>query len=213
MASKKKMARGEPFRAPTCRPSYAFGMFKSRTKESDDGSKRESWDVTLIFASEHRKTLEKKVAETIVAEWGEKGIERAKQGLIKSPFLAGDGKEARNKETGELHPGMGPGVFFIRASSNKPVVVRWKDEHVPAAEEDVYSGCVGFPVLNTFAWNNAKNGDGVSFGIEYFQKTGEGERIGGSGPVDASKYFEKIDDEGDAPEETKGGEGAGGLFG
>lgn len=209
----KKMARGEDFRSPDCRPSYAFGLFKSRTKESDDGTKRESWDVTLIFAKEHKAKLEAEVAKVILAEWGEKGIERAKQGLIKSPFLAGDGKEARNKETGELHPGMGPDVFFIRPTANKPPVVRFRDPNIPATEEEVYSGCRGFAVLNTFAWHNQKNGDGVSFGIQYFQKTGEGDRIGGAGPIDATKWHEKIADEGDAPAETRTGGGAGSLFG
>ena len=111
-----------------------------------------------------------------------KGIEKAKAGLIKSPFLAGDGKEARNKQSGELHPGMGPDVFFIRPSANKdrPPAVWWKDPNKQEDETTVYSGCYGKAILNCFAWHNDKSGDGVSFGISGFQKHADGDRLGGS---------------------------------
>lgn len=205
-----QFARSEDFRSPDCTLSFAFGLFKPR--KNDNGV--EKWQATLIFPNNcDRSKMEEAVRHCIVETWGEKGLERAKQGLIKSPFLPGDGKEARNKNTGDLHPGMGPDVFFIRPTSNKPPVVRYKDPNIPATEEEVYSGCKGFAVLNAFAWNNAQNGDGVSFGIQYFQKTGEGERLGGSGGVDPEQWHEKIDDTGEAPAETKSGAGAGGLFG
>lgn len=207
-----KFARSEDFKAPPCVVSYAQSLFKPRSQEEGKAPK---YGATLIYPNASKAMLEKIVAEVIVAEWGVAGLERAKKGLIKSPFLAGDGKEARNKTTGELHPGMGPDVFFIRVSANedRPPVVRYKNPNVPATQDEVYSGCKGFAVLNAFAWNNPKNGDGVSFGIQYFQKTGDGERLGGSGGIDPEKWHEKIADEGDAPSETKQGEGAGGLFG
>lgn len=211
--AKKGMFRGELFRTDEAVVSYAHGLFKSRTKTSDDGSTRESWDATLIFPLSYKPKLEAELAKVIVGEWGDKGLEMARNGLIKSPILAGDGKEARNKETGEIHPGLGPDKFFIRVQSNKPVVVRYKDPNIPATMEEVYSGCRGFGVINGFAWYNSKNGNGVSFGIEYFQKTGDGDRIGGSGGVDPKDWFEKIEDTGAAPEQTQGGAGAGGLFG
>lgn len=212
MASKQKFARSEDFKTPPCRLSFAQNLFKAR-KATDDAKAK--YGCTLIFTKEHRATLEKEVAKVIVEQWGEKGIERAKAGLIKSPFLAGDGKEARNKTTGELHPGMGPDVFFIRTQANedRPPVVRYKNPNIPATEDEVYSGCRGFAVINAFAWNNPQNGDGVSFGIQYFQKTQDDERIGGSGQLDPEKWHEKIEDAGDAPAETKTGAGAGGLFG
>lgn len=210
MAS-QKFARSEDFKTPPCRLSFAQSLFKARAQEGG----KPKYGCTLIFPKEARAALEKHVAEVIKAQWGEKGIEKARNGMIKSPFLAGDGKEARNKTTGELHPGMGPDVFFIRVQANedRPPVVRYKDPNIPATQEEVYSGCYGFAVINAFAWNNPQNGDGVSFGIQYFQKTKDGERIGGSGQVDPEKWHEKIEDQGDAPQETKQGAGAGGLFG
>lgn len=212
MAAKQKFARSEDFKTPPCRLSFAQNLFKARKQDEDKPPK---YGCTLIFNKADRAALEKHIGAVIVEQWGEKGIQRAKDGLIKSPFLAGDGKEARNKTTGELHPGMGPDVFFIRVQANedRPPVVRYKDPNIPATQEEVYSGCYGFAVINAFAWNNVQNGDGVSFGIQYFQKTKDGEHIGGSGTVDPEKWHEKIADEGDAPAETKQGEGAGGLFG
>lgn len=207
-----KQARSEDFKTPRCRVSFAQNLFKARAQ---DGGKPK-FGATLIFAKTiDRKALDEAVRSVIVEKWGDKGLEQAKAGLIKSPFLAGDGKEARNKQTGELHPGMGADVFFIRVQANedRPPVVRFKDPNIPATEEDVYSGSYGFAVINAFTWENPQNGKGVSFGIQYFQKTGEGDRIGGSGRVDPEKWHEKIADEGEAPESTKSGAGAGGLFG
>ncbi|WP_082483587.1 ssDNA-binding protein [Methylobacterium sp. Leaf87] len=206
------MARSDDFKTPACRVSYAQQLFKPRAAKNSTTKK---YGCTLIFPLSAKAVLEKVVAEVVTAQWGEKGIARAKAGGIRLPFLAGDGKEARSKETGELHPGMSADVFFIRTQANedRPPVVRFRSATIPATEEEVYSGCYGFAVLNAFAWNNSESGDGVSFGIGYFQKTGDGERLGGGGGVDVDKYFEKIADEGAAPAETKSGQGAGGLFG
>lgn len=206
------MARSEDFKTPLARLSYAMGLFKPRAQE---GSAKEKFSCTLIFPKADRKVLEEIVAKIIVDEWGPKGIEKAKAGLIKSPFLAGDGKEARNKQSGDLHPGMGSDVFFIRVQANadRPPWVRWTDPNKQETEANVYSGCYGKAVLNAFCWNHPTNGDGVSFGISGFQKLQEGERIGGSGGSDPAKWVEQVEDAGEAPIETQGGAGAGGLFG
>ena len=206
------MERSDDFKTPLCRLSYAGGLFKPRAAE--EGGK-EKFGCTLIFPKSDRAALEKIVGDLIVKAWGATAIEQAKKGLIKSPFLAGDGKEATNKKTGELHPGMGADVFFIRpgANADHPPAVRWKNPNQQETEATVYSGCKGKGVLNAFTWDHPKNGRGVSFGISMFQKLEEGERLGGSGGVDTDKFFEAVADEGPAPEATQGGAGAAGLFG
>lgn len=205
-------ARSEDFKGPLSTLSYAQSLFKARSQEE---GKPPKFGCTLIIENRYRADLEKIVAKVITDEWGPAGIERAKKGLIKSPFLAGDGKEAHNKKTGELNPGLGPHVFFIRPSANedRPPAVWWKDPNKQETETTVYSGCRGKPILNCFAWNNVKSGDGVSFGIQGFQKLQDGERIGSAGGIDAEKWSETIADDGPAPASTKGGKGAGGLFG
>ena len=203
-------ARSPDFKTELCRVSFAQSLFKARS-QNDDGSKPK-FGCTLIFPKTcNRASLEGALKQVIIDEWGEKGLERAKAGLIKSPFLDGAGKEARNKKTGELHPGFGLDVFFIRVQSlNQPAVF---DKMTPGTEATVYSGCYGKAVINAFSWHDDRNGDGVSFGIQMFQKLQDGERIGGSGGVDPEKWLEAVADEGPAPESTKTGTGAGGLFG
>ena len=205
------MERSSDFKTPLCRVSFAGSLFKPRAQQEGGVEK---YGCTLIFPKTcDRTALDNAVRSVIVAQWSEKGLERAKAGLIKSPFLDGNGKEARNKKTGELHPGFGPDVFFLRVQSIRQPVIRYKSEHIPATEDEVYSGCYGKAVLNAFAWNNPQNGDGVSFGIQFFQKIKDGDRLGGSGGVSAASWMEAIPDEGEAPEATRGGAGARGLFG
>ncbi|MDE2096613.1 MAG: DUF2815 family protein [Patescibacteria group bacterium] len=186
-------------------------MYQPRAAQN---SERKKYGCTLIFPKSDRAALEAKIADVIKAEWGDKGFAMAKSGVIKNPILAGDGKEARSKETGELHPGMGPDVIFIRVQSGEDNApwVRWKDKNTQETETTVYSGCYGKAVVNAFAWKNPEGGLGVSFGISGFQKLEDGERLGGSGGSDPDKWVETIDDVGSAPESTKGA-GAAGLFG
>lgn len=223
------MFRTPDFKTPICRVSYAQSLFKAR-KQGDGPTAKEKFGATLIFPkaalvekilqpqgeySGKMISLQDIVAECITGEWGEKGLAKAKAGLIKSPFLAGDGKEARSKESGELHPGMGPDVFFIRVQANAdraPKISASATAFIPATEEDVYSGCYGFAVINAFAWSNPQNGDGVSLGINMFFKKSDGERLGGGGGGNPDAWTESVET-GAAPDTTKTGAGAGGLFG
>ena len=190
------MARSDDFKSPPCRLAFSQGLFKPRA--AADGAAKK-YSCTLIFENKWRPQLEKVIGEIIVEQWGEKGLARAKAGGIKNPLLAGDGKEARSKQDGELHPGFGPGLFFIRCNANedRPPIVRWNSKEIDAKQDEVYSGCYGFGVINCWAWNHPSSGDGVSFGIRMFQKTRDGESIGGISPLDIDKWYEHIEgDEG-----------------
>lgn len=205
-------ARSPDFKTPIARLSFAQSLFKARP-QGEGGA--EKYGCTLIFPKSALPELEAEVIKVIKAEWGDKGLMMAKNRLIKSPFLAGDGKEAHNKQTGELHPGMGSDVFFIRpsAGADRPPFVIWKSPNVQETSETVYSGCYVKAVVNLFAWHNAQSGDGVSFGLQGVQKIREGERLGGAGPANPEKWAETIEDEGEAPDSTRSGAGASGLFG
>lgn len=204
--------RSEDFKTPMCRLSYAFGLFKARAQEE---GKRPQFGCTLIFpkVGEAMVILEKAVTEACEQEWPGKWRDMIASEIIRTPFLKGDGKQARNKESGELHPGMGPDVFFIRPNANedRPPLVRFRSPNLQATEEEAYSGCYGKAVLNAYAWLSPQGGRGISFGIQMFQKLQEGERLGGGGPISADKWHEKIEDTGPAPQ--TGSQGAGSLFG
>lgn len=234
MATQNK--RSADFRSPIGRISYAQSLFKARAQNEQDKDNQARWkySATLIFpksaltektiAYEGSKlSLQDIVQKVIVEQWGDKAIEMAKNGMIRTPFLAGDGKSARSQKTGELHPGMGPDVFFIRVAANyltqdgslakPPFVSKSRYEAIPATPEDVYSGCYGFAGLNCYTWDHPQNGKGVSFGILAFYKTDEGDRLGGEGRDPERFLDEKVEDHGAAPEATRSDAGAGALFG
>lgn len=233
-----KMERTEDFKTPGgpkdgfeyARGSYLQSLFEPRAVGQEEGAKKR-FGATLIMpkAALTAKTILYQGAKTslqdivgnlIVAQWGDKGLEMAKAGLIKAPFLAGDSKEARNKKTGELHPGMGPDVIFIRTQANIEYPPSVYDATggvaIEATKAQVYSGCYGFGVINFFCWDDPRNGKGISAGIRAFYKRKDGDKLGGDGQRDPDAWLdddEKVPDAGAAPDATRSGAGAGGLFG
>jgi hypothetical protein len=209
----------ENFRAPNCTLGFDKYLFTAEERVRDNGQKYEQFGCTLIWEESTPKTVfEKAIVDACVsANWGDaaKVVDLIKKGMIKSPFLKGDGAEAHNKKTGELHPGMGAGKWFLRVGTQIAPPVRYKDPNIQVDRSVVYGGCEVFPVLNAYTWINDKGGKGVSFGLQYLQKVADGtpHYSGAGGGVDATKYHETIADEGGAPSSTTGGQGASGLFG
>lgn len=207
-------SRSEVFKTPALvRASFTDGLF---TVQEDDFGGR-NWTCTLLIPkSEGLAVYEKAALEAAALEWG--GVEKAtkliKEKMIHSPFLDGDGPQGKSKKTGEPHAGF-PGHNFLRVKSgeaHRPTLIdRQKLPIVDKAK--LYSGCYGFAVLHCFTWENDKKGKGLTFGISMFQFARDGEQLGGGGGVDVDKWAEKIEDEGAAPDSTKSGAGAGGLFG
>lgn len=227
------MASTEVIKTTLCRLSYARDLYTAKLQDEKKPDGRKKYGCTLIFPKSDvvgRAALEKLALDAIKAEWGDKGVENLKKKIIKTPFFDGEGAEARYKtgeRAGELHPGMGPDVWFIRVTANyadydksdkvlkilKPPRVWWMDKDAQETEETVYSGCYGKGILNAFTSNHPTGGLRVSFGIAGFQKMKEGERLSTGGPIDTDKWNETIADEGPAPESTRNGGGAGSLFG
>lgn len=206
----KKMYRTESAKGPLMRLSYAQSLRKGR--ENDKGVVK--YGCTLILPKSDTAgmaLLQKMVAEVVKGEWGDKGVERFKNGLIKNPLIPGDGKEARNKESGEINPGLGADMIFIRPTANEAVKVFNKAVQ-PASDDEIISGYWGYPVLNAYAWHHETNGDGVSFGISMVQIVKEDEPLGGSGGGDPDKFFqaEKIDSSDSGA--SLGAGGAGDMF-
>ncbi len=206
------MYRTELKKSPLMRLSYAFGLFKPQN--DDKGNPTEKYTTTLILPKSDEagmKLLQGLVAEVVMGQWGEKGVERFKKGLIKSPILDGASKSAMDKE-GNHKPGLSDDVVFIRPITyRKPKV--FNAQVMPASEDEVKSGYWGYAALNALAWHNPSNGDGISFGIDMFQVVKVDEVLGGGGGADPDKFFEAVggssDDTGG---QTGGGKGASGLF-
>ena len=208
------MARSEDVKTPECTFAFAHGFFE--LSESKGGKKR--YAPTLLFQKGvDLSALHKAALDAATEEWGDKAKQWIKDGLIKSPFLDGDGKQALSKKTGERHKGFA-GHTFIRCISGedyKPKVFDRKRNPI-MDKEGVPSGSKGFAVINAFTWENEEQGKGLSFGISLAQvtKKAEGDEVlGGAGGPDPDEFFDKIEDEGEAPDSTKKGDGAAGLFG
>lgn len=204
-------SRSEDVKTKLVRLAFADGLLKPKVNEK---SGKSNYGCSLLIAKgADYAELQEAAVSTAVAEWGDKAKQMIKDGLIKSPFLDGDGPQGKSKKTGEPHKGF-PGHVFVRCISGTDYPPKCVNKKIQptASADDIYSGVYGYAVVNAFTWENKENGKGVSFGISLFQSAGYGEKLGGGG-ADPSQFFEAIPDEGDAPEETKSGAGAAGLFG
>lgn len=191
--------------------AFTQGLFELQTTQSG----KKQWNVTILFPkSLDLAPLHNLALEAAKEEWGDKAVQMIKDGIIKSPFLDGDGKQGKSKKTGEAHNGF-PGHTFVRCTSGeeyRPKLLNGKLLPI-ASKDELKSGDYGYAVLNAFTWENRENGKGITFGISMALKAKDGESLGGGGGGSPDDYFEKIEDEGAAPDETKAGAGAGGLFG
>lgn len=205
------MARSSDVKTPLGRLAFANGLFKPIEREN--GSKQ--WAATLLFPKTSDLTsLRNAVIEAARTEWGDKAVEMLKNEVIKTPFLDGDGKQGRSKETGEPHAGFA-GNYFIRVTSGEDYRPKLFDRNVNPTNspDEIYSGAYVYAVVSCYTWDTKENGKGISFGVSLVQKARDGDRLGGGGGPDPTKFLEKIADEGDAPAATKGGAGAAGMFG
>lgn len=207
------MARGNDVKTPLCVAAYTRDLFVPR--EGDNG--KESYQCTLIFKKgTDLSALQESALQAAVAEWGDKARDMLKQGVIRSPFLDGDGKQGRDAE-GNPKPGF-EGTTFIRCKSGKDYKPKIFDKRRNPVMDpaDMPSGSQVYAVINPFTWSHPTNGKGITFGVSLVQvaRPAEGDEIlGGGGGPNPDKWLDVIDDEGDAPASTQGGAGASGLFG
>jgi hypothetical protein len=203
------MARSNDIKTPLGRLAFAQGFWEPQVTRSG----KKQYTGTILFPkSTDISALQILAVNHAKQVWGDKAEQMIKDGLIHNPFLDGDGPQGKSKKTGESHAGF-PGHKFIRVISGEDYPPKMFNKLVrPATKDDVYSGVWGHGVVNVFDWDNPEKGKGLSFGISMFQATKDDQKLGGGG-ADPDQYFQPIADEGAAPEETKTGAGAAGLFG
>lgn len=210
-----KNFRGEDFvigsKEDPIRFSFTRDLFTARANEEGGPAK---FGVTLIIPkkSQWMKVIAAELEKVAKAKFGPDAMTKLKNEVLKNPILDGGGKQARSKKTGEFQGGLGPDVFFIRASTGfAPGVFNFQGQ--PAKDDsEFYSGVYGKASIHFYTWEGTKQGDGISVGINLAQMLKHGERLAGAGP-DISAFVERVTDVGPAPEETKGGAGAAALFG
>lgn len=212
-------SRSEDMKTPLA--TFAFtkdAMIAKDTGRVDKSGKPiKQYQLTMLFDKQgtDRSAFEKAALEAAAQAFGDKAAEWIKSGMIKSPFLDGDGPQGLSKKTGERKAGHA-GRWFIRCTSGEEFPPKiFNKRLVPITDvKDFQSGDKGYGVVHAYAWENKENGKGISFGFSMVQVTDTtGERLGGSGSLDPESFFEKIEDNGPAPSSTQDGSGAAGLFG
>lgn len=207
------MARSTDTKTPEAIAAFTSDLFTPR--KNDEG--KEKYGCTLLFPkAADLSGLEKLALDVAVEEWGEKARQMIVDGVIKSPFLNGDGPQGVSKKTGERHKGFA-GHTFIRVTSGADYRPKVFDRKlIPITSVDgCPSGSRVQAVVNAYTWDNPKNGKGITFGVSLVQvvKQAAGDEIlGGEGGPAPDKFFEAMPDV-DAPAAAQGGKGAGGLFG
>jgi hypothetical protein len=84
------------------------------------------------------------------------------------------------------------GMWFFNASNQRrPIVVDRSKSPLTEDDDEIYSGVYGKVVVNLFAY--AGKSKGIAAGFEAFQKTRDGERLGGGG-IDIDDAFGDEDD-------------------
>lgn len=213
-------ARSEDIKIEGLRLTFP-NLDKARNTETDaDKPPKLKFGASLLYpkgqalvgksATGEKVDVAELAVKVATEQWGDKAVQWIKDGVIKSPFLDGDGPQGLSKKTGERHAGYA-GHKFIRTSANEDRQPRCVDRKVlpykdaAAIRDGLYPGCYVNVVVNLFAWENAKGGKGLSFGLSMVQFNKDGERLGGGGGANPDSFFEAIPDEGDAPETTKEG--------
>lgn len=219
-------ARSVDFKLQNVRISYPY-LLQPRVQKNDNGTETKKFSAVLMWPKEVKlvgKTANgddldvmAEAARIAGEDWGEKAAEWVKSGLIKNPFLDGDGPQGMNKKTGERLAGYA-GMRFIRPAANadRPPEVfddkRGADGKLVKITDPrrIYPGCYVHAVVNLYTWQNDKGGRGVSFGLNMVQFAKDGERLGGDGGPNPDKFFEGA---ASAPESVKtGAGGAADLF-
>jgi hypothetical protein len=204
------MARSRDLKGPEARLAFTQGLFELQTTQSG----KKQWNCTLLWAKTVDLSALKELAvEAAVAEWGDKAKQMIKDGLIKSPFLDGDGPQGKSKKTGEPHNGF-PGMTFVRVTSGedyRPKLVNQKVLPI-TSKDDLKSGDLRLPRRQCL--HLGERGERQGHHVRHVDAAEDphGESLGGAGPS-PDEVFEAIPDEGDAPASTKTGDGAAGLFG
>lgn len=208
------MARSQDIKTPEGTFSFIADLFTPRKRDNGGAG----YGCTILFPkTTNLDALRAAAVEVAVAEWGEKAKDMIKNGLIKNPFLDGDGVQGLNKKTGERWPGYA-GCVFIRCKSGadyKPRVFDRARKDILLAR-DAPSGSKGAAVVNAYTWENAQNGKGISFGISMVKITrvAQGDEVlGGGGGPDPDKFFETLPDDDTNVPTGKAGDGAASLFG
>ena len=134
-----------------------------KPKEFNGKSK---YECTILVEKDADLTkLKTLVKDIMIAKWGKKPAK------FTSPFKDGNDKDA------EKYPTYQDKIVLTGTSQYMPQSIDSNMEEI-LDENDIFAGCEGRMALSAYPWEYMGK-HGVSFNVVAYQKTGEGERIGG----------------------------------
>jgi hypothetical protein len=178
---------------PEFRVSYP-NVFKAKKNIM---SGKDEFSMVALFPKNADLSKLKAAAEAAIVQ--EFGADKAKwPKKLRSPFR----DQAEKEKDGQLPMGHEAGAIFLNLKSMQRPGVVGPDVQPIMDESQVYAGCFGRAAISVYCYNQAGN-VGVAFGLQHFQKTKDGEPLGGR--VRVEDAFQ--------PVEGSGGGTAGDLFG
>jgi hypothetical protein len=172
---------------PVHQVSYPY-LFHAR-KSDDNANAKAKYSLTIMFDKQNKAHLEALsvikagLTDVLAAKWPDSKTRPRTPlvGATMSPIK--DGDSTTNKmgiPLNETNPEYA-GHYLIRASSTRrPAVVEKEGNgYVPVTdEESIYGGCFGQANIHIYTYS-VKNSSGVTFSLNGFMKTGDGEAFGG----------------------------------
>ena len=170
--------------SPIGRIAYPH-LFKAHAYEDGDKPK---FSVILVYDPSINLKAVKAACKKVAAEKYPNGVPPR----FRWPFRKGSEKV---DDDGNQREGFEADDVFLTFSRNAdfgPFDIL--DQHKnDAAPEDIYAGCLGRVVYNPYTYDY-KGNKGVALGLEAFQKTKDGDRIG-RGRVNGESAFDDIEDD------------------
>jgi hypothetical protein len=174
------MSEQEKFVSPVGTASFPY-LFKKN--EFGDNPK---YELTVLldkeaFNSKEMKAMRGAVKRLCIEKFGDEPKNVKKW---QSPFKDGNDKYEDNPEKYAIYQDK---YVFTAKSQFEPGIVDAKRQPI-LDEEEFYAGCQCRVAVNLYPWEYMGK-KGVGLGLQFVQKTGEGEKIGG-GRGNADDYFD-----------------------
>lgn len=201
-----------------CRLSYVY-LTEPRFNEK---SEKNEYSVVCLIPKEDEATVKKirsAIKKVSVARWGEdlkNGPKDFRQKGYFDEHFSRDGKDGyflRSGNETDSEEKQNCVYFTARDAALPPKMPKqpqcakmledgkWKRLEGQAVDE-IYSGCMAEVVIDVYAYESKKGDKGVGCSLKAVMKTGDGERLSGSSPVNLDEFFEG----GEAKEEFMSGE-------
>ncbi len=168
-------------------------LLDPKKKKPEDEDKSDVWEVTMIFEPEVANTpafkaLERIIQQAIEEKWGNKP-----PSYIKMPFRKGVAKSQQYPQGYDLskYPQYEGKIITAARSYSIPPGVCDANLQPILDKSQIYSGMYGRATVVAYGYDN-KGGQGVTFGLQNFQKCMDGEPLGGA-RVAAEMDFEAFE--------------------